>query len=220
MKSLNYLLGALLLLGCSQKPAPPQASVTEKPLDALIAGNDRFQHHKSLHPHTSHQRLEEIAKAQHPLAVVVCCSDSRVPPELVFDQGLGDLFVVRTAGNVLSDIELGSIEYAVEHLHTPLIVVLGHEECGAIKATLGEEKPHGHLGNLVSLLKSEPEVQHVAANAPDRVNKLVQANISHAVHQLATEPGVLSEHVKAGTLQVAGAEYFLHDGTVQVLSRL
>lgn len=220
MKRLNYLFGFLLLMGCSQKPTTPQTHESEKPLDALIAGNERFRHSKSLHPHTSHERLEEISKAQHPLAVVVCCSDSRVPPELVFDQGLGDLFVVRTAGNVLSDIELGSIEYAVEHLHTPLIVVLGHEECGAIKATLGEEKPGGHLGQLVSQLKNEPEVQHVAPNAPDRVNRLVQANISHAVHQLTGEPGLVSELIKTGKVQVAGAEYFLHDGSVQVLDRL
>jgi carbonic anhydrase len=219
MKSLTLLSGLLLLLGCSQKPTPSQASATDKPLDVLVAGNDRFQHSKSLHPHASHQRLLELSKAQHPMAVVVCCSDSRVPPELVFDQGLGDLFVVRTAGNVLSDIELGSIEYAVEHLHTPLIVVLGHEECGAIKATLGEEKPTGHLGTLVSHLKSEPEIQQVAANAPDRVNRLVQANISHAVHQLTAEP-VISEYIKSGKVQVAGAEYFLHDGAVQFLGRL
>lgn len=220
MKSRTYLLGVFLLLGCSQAPVPPQAPATDKPLDALLAGNQRFSHSKSIHPHASRERLLELSKAQHPRAVVVCCSDSRVPPELVFDQGLGDLFVVRTAGNVLSDIELGSIEYAVEHLHTPLVVVLGHEECGAIKATLGSEKPAGHLGQLVDQLQSEPEVQHVAADTPDRVNKLVQANISHAVHQLAHEPGVLSEQVKAGQLQIAGAEYFLHDGTVQVLSRL
>lgn len=219
MKSLYYLFGFLLLLGCSQKPPTSQASLNEKPLDALIAGNERFRHSNSLHPHTSHERLEEISKAQHPLAVVVCCSDSRVPPELVFDQGLGDLFVVRTAGNVLSDIELGSIEYAVEHLHTPLIVVLGHEECGAIKATLEQEKPEGHLGQLVSRLQNEPEVQHVAPNAPDRVNRLVQANISHAVHQLTGEPGVVSKLIKAGKVQVAGAEYFLHDGSIQVLDR-
>ena len=219
MKSRNYLLGMLLLFGCSQQPTVPQTSNTEKPLDALIAGNDRFQHSTTLHPHASHQRLLEISRAQHPQAVVVCCSDSRVPPEIVFDQGLGDLFVVRTAGNVLSDIELGSVEYAVEHLHTPLIVVLGHEECGAIKATLGEEPPAGYLGTLVSQLKSEPELQQVAANAPDRVNKLVQANINHAVHQLATEP-VISEYIREGKVQVAGAEYFLHDGTVQFLSHL
>jgi carbonic anhydrase len=219
MKSRNYLFGVLMLIGCSQQPATSEAPVTEKPLDALMAGNDRFQHSKTLHPHASHERLLELSKAQHPQAVVVCCSDSRVPPELVFDQGLGDLFVVRTAGNVLSDIELGSIEYAVEHLHTPLIVVLGHEECGAIKATLGEEQPSGHLGTLVGQLKSEPEVRQVAANTPDRVNKLVRANISHAVHQLVAEP-ILSEYIQSGKVQVAGAEYFLHNGSVQLLGSL
>ena len=99
------------------------------PLEALKAGNQRFMSGHPVHPHETLKRLRDLKKGQDPHTVVVSCSDSRVPPELIFDQGLGDIFSVRTAGNVIGDYELGSIEYAVEHLGCKLVVVLGHEEC-------------------------------------------------------------------------------------------
>src|SRR6478736_4693898 len=110
------------------------------PLQKLEEGNKRFASGKPIHPDETLERLRELKKGQHPFATIISCSDSRVPAELVFDQGLGDIFSIRTAGNVMGDYELGSIEYAVEHLDCKLIVVMGHENCGAIQAYASPEK--------------------------------------------------------------------------------
>lgn len=104
----------------------------EKGLAALVEGNRRYQAQRLTHPHQNAARRAALAAGQHPFAAVLSCADSRVPPEIVFDQGLGDLFVVRVAGNITDDVVLGSLEYAVEHLHVPLVVVLGHYKCGAV----------------------------------------------------------------------------------------
>ena len=132
------------------------------PLEALKAGNQRFMSGHPVHPHETLKRLRDLKKGQYPHTVVVSCSDSRVPPELIFDQGLGDIFSVRTAGNVIGDYELGSIEYAVEHLGCKLVVVLGHEECGALKAYLGHrdgEISSDHIMSIVTYLENEEEEQ-------------------------------------------------------------
>src|SRR5205085_10520354 len=125
----------------------------------LKEGNGRFAAGKLAVKDVGAQRRATLAKGQHPFAVVLACADSRVPPELVFDQGLGELFVLRVAGNLADPFVLGSIEYAVEHLHTPLIVVLGHENCGAVAAALTKAAFPGNLGTLVK------EV-HVGKNLP------------------------------------------------------
>ena len=109
---------------------------------------------KMTHPHQNGQRRTETAAGQHPFAIVLSCSDSRVPPEMVFDQGFGDLFVVRTAGNITDDVAMGSLEYGAEHLHVPLIVVLGHEHCGAVEATLQGGEAPGHIGKIVPSIRS------------------------------------------------------------------
>lgn len=106
------------------------ASKEENPYVRLLNGNERFSHLKSTHPHEDLRRLKELSEEQHPFALVVCCSDSRVSPKLIFDQGMGDLFVIRTAGNIIGSLEMGSIEYAVEHLSVKLVLLMGHEKCG------------------------------------------------------------------------------------------
>ena len=110
---------------------------SEQALQTLLDGNKRFVAGQARHPNQSSERLAEVTRGQRPIAIVVSCSDSRIPPEIVFDQGLGDIFVVRTAGHVLDDAALASIEYAAEHLHVPLAVALGHQDCGAVKAAVG-----------------------------------------------------------------------------------
>src|SRR5688572_16994 len=114
----------------------------------LVYGNRRFVNGETQHPNQSAEHRLALAKGQAPFAVVVACSDSRVCPEIVFDQGLGDLFVIRVAGNTIGNVELGSIEYAVEHLHAKLVIVVGHEKCGAVGAAVKGGETHGHIGDL------------------------------------------------------------------------
>jgi carbonic anhydrase len=126
------------------------------PLDALFQGNAKF-----INSSAYKEARENTSKAQHPMAVVVTCSDSRVSPELLFQQTIGKLFVIRTAGEMVDSLEVGSIEYAVEHLHAPLIIVLGHNNCGAVKAYLGSDKPEGNIKKIVDMIDAEAEIEHL-----------------------------------------------------------
>src|SRR5690606_26127797 len=130
-------------------------------------------------PHQSHKRIIETQHDQHPFAVVITCSDSRVAPEIIFDEGIGDLFVIRTAGNLIGDLELGSIEYATEHLHTSLVVVLGHTECGAVKAFLEGGETCGHIKNIVETLANEEEEQQVLRHEGKNLRACIEGNILH-----------------------------------------
>src|SRR5678810_283084 len=150
--SLLVIFSISFLLSCRQKEDANQ-DTTISSLDKLKIGNNKFVGGHPVHPHETLNRIIELKKGQKPFVVVVSCSDSRVPPELIFDQGLGDVFSIRTAGNVIGDYELGSIEYAVEHLHCKLIVVLGHENCGAIQAYASSENENhtgDHIQNIVN----------------------------------------------------------------------
>jgi carbonic anhydrase len=157
MKTTSALLfSTLLLASCttiSDPGAVTAAAEANSPLARLEEGNRRAASNHSTHPHASSARRGEVAQSQSPFAVIVSCSDSRVPPELLFDQGYGDLFVIRIAGNVVEDTALGSIEYAVEHLGAKLLVVLGHERCGAVKATVDGGEAPGHIGSIVNAIK-------------------------------------------------------------------
>ena len=178
----------------------------------LAAGNDRFTQGKTAAAALGPERRLELAGGQHPFAVVVTCSDSRVPPELIFNQGLGDIFVIRVAGNVLSAIELGSVEYAVEHLNTKLVVVLGHEKCGAVKATVdGGELPV----NIKAIAeKIEPAVMAAkAVKAKDVYEAATEFNIYNMTAAVKNDP-VLASIVG---LQVVGAKYQLGSGKVVFL---
>ena len=159
--------------------------------------------------HVSRARKEN----QHPFAIVLGCADSRVPPETVFDQGLGDLFVVRVAGNVIDDQSLGSIEYAVDHLAVRLIVVLGHQRCGAVQAakdTLAANgKAPGHIQSLVTAI--EPAVE---ATVKDDLEATVKANVKNVVQALRSSTPVLKAKIDAGELKVVGAYYSLDTGAV------
>ncbi len=167
MKSNSFILPAAIaaiLLSLpfgtiAKEPEHADAQPKVSPAEALArlkAGNQRFVASKLEHPRQTAKRRTELATSQHPFAVVLGCADSRTAPELVFDQGLGDVFVVRVAGNVLNDETLGSIEYAVDHLGAQLIVVLGHERCGAIEAAretiAAKEEAPGHIQSLVKAI--------------------------------------------------------------------
>jgi carbonic anhydrase len=209
----------------------------------LKEGNGRFTSGNGLHPHdsvdernymaansyenagtialgmTSEQaakRRAELAKSQHPFAIILSCSDSRVPPEIVFDEGLGDLFIVRVAGNVLNDEGLGSIEYGVDVLGARLIVVLGHQRCGAVDAAMktiaAKGKAPGHIQSLVTAIK--PVVQ---ATPKGDLETTIKANVKHVVDALRSSTPILKARVDSGDVQVVGGYYTLDTGAVTFL---
>jgi carbonic anhydrase len=183
--------------------------------EKLIDGNRRYVDEKLSHPNQTLQRRMEVAKGQHPFAAIVSCSDSRVPPEILFDQGLGDLFVIRLAGNILDDAALASLEYAVGHLGVKYIMVLGHKRCGAVKATLKGGEAPGHIGSLVKAI--QPAVDKAKKQPGDPLDNAVRANISMVVQQLKSSAPMLEKLVKKGDLTVAGAYYDLDNGVVSIL---
>ncbi len=191
-------------------------------LAELQAGNLRFTQGRSRHPHQDAGRRAELTGGQAPFAVVLACSDSRVPPEIVFDQGLGDLFVVRTAGEVVDDGVLGSIEYGVAALGAPLVVVLGHESCGAVRATLdvldGGPIPAGHIRSVVDLVT--PSALAAREKAEDSVDGVVAEHARRTASSLVERSAVLASAVDAGTCTLVSMRYRLGDGAVELLGRI
>lgn len=163
-------------------------------------------------------RRGEIAGRQQPFAVVVSCSDSRVPPEIVFDQTLGNIFVVRSAGHALGPLALGSIEYAVEHLGPQLVVVLGHTRCGAVEAALKGGHHHGHVANIVAAMK--PAVAASKDMSGNPVTNAVRANVEICVTGLTSQKGPFAKHLREGHLKIVGAVYDLDTGLVSVIPTL
>jgi carbonic anhydrase len=178
----------------------------------LIEGNERFVRGESIERTINKNELEELAaKGQKPFALIVCCSDSRVPPELLFDQGFGDIFVVRTAGNVVDEVGLGSIEYGAEHLHIPLIVVLGHENCGAVKATIDGGPAQGAVKSItdriyVSYSKLK-DSENIYAECEDE-------NIRSTINEIKGNP-LIAHLISAGKTEVIGAKYGIRSGEVR-----
>jgi carbonic anhydrase len=177
----------------------------------LKAGNLRYATHHLKHPDQSERRMHEVEREQHPFAVILGCSDSRVPPEILFDQGLGDLFVVRVAGNVPDDEVIGSIEYAVEHLHTPLVVVLGHEQCGAVTAATHAPE-NNHTRSFTDWLR--PLVDAVRNQPGDVVHNAMCLSVLRIVQDLRQSEPVLKEAVAQGKVRIVGAHYELHTGKI------
>ena len=184
----------------------------DEALARLAQGNRRFMAASLNHPDQGAVRRIEQAAGQTPFAIILTCSDSRVPPEVIFDQGLGDLFVIRVAGNVADDIGIASIEYAAEHLGTHLCVVLGHERCGAVTAAVKGDALPGHLLNLMEMLA--PAVAATSGQPGDRVADAVTANVELTVDRLRECAPILNKLVDEGELQVVGAEYDLDTGEV------
>lgn len=201
-----------------------QVVQSDDPMTRLTEGNARFREGKALHQNQDIETVKKLAEGQHPKAIIVSCSDSRVSPEVVFDQGLGDIFSIRTAGNVIDDFELGSIEYAAEHLHTPLIVVMGHQHCGAIGALLehaDDDNVPGHIASIVKSLKEEAEEKEVLKSKGKDETHLsddaVKANVVHGVKKLRSSKPILSELHNEGKIKIVGAIYNLETGKVEFL---
>jgi carbonic anhydrase len=216
IKFLAVILILNLSFSCTQKHEEIKGSI-QTPLDKLKAGNEKFVSGHPIHPDETLSRIRELKKGQSPFVVIVSCSDSRVPPELIFDQGFGDVFSIRTAGNIIGDYELGSVEYAVEHLHCKLILVLGHENCGAIQAyasSVNESHNGDHIQNLVTYIASEEEEKNVPDSSKSNIDILVKANITHGVNLLKSSTPVLKPLVDKNEIEIIGAYYDLDIGKV------
>ena len=183
--------------------------------ELLQAGNARFVTGRLAHPDQTIARRREVANGQHPFALVLTCADSRVSPEIYFDQGLGDLFVVRNAGNVIDDHVIGSIEYAVEHLGVSLVLVIGHTKCGAVSAAVSGGHAPGHIESIVKSI--EPAVHASASKAGDKVDNAVTLNACIMADCLRTSEPFLSAAVAKGTLRVLAAKYDIATGRVDLV---
>jgi carbonic anhydrase len=225
MKKINLILWLILLGAALAAPvlassAGPGIS-SDEALRILKEGNARYVDGKLQHPHQDRERRALTAgQGQHPLATVLTCSDSRVPPEIVFDQGLGDIFVIRIAGNVAATDEVGSMEYAVDHLGTPVVVVLGHTQCGAVTAVLEDAKLPPNIAALVEPIR--PAVDKArAANLGAAKDVLLKAAITGNVWQAIEDPlrqsPIIRDKVRAGQAKVVGALYDIDSGQVQWL---
>jgi carbonic anhydrase len=218
-KALSFIL-AVLFFAVSAVGGLVVASDSHNPhnadsaLKALKSGNQRFVDNQPLHPNQDKALRDKLSDSgQTPMAAILSCSDSRVPAELIFDQGFGDLFAIRVAGNVPGEDEIGSIEYAVEHLGVPLVVVLGHTKCGAVSAAVQEADEPGALGQLLTRLKAA--AQSVAAlPAEEKVPAAVKKNVELGVSLLPAQSPVLAKAVKEGRAKIVGAVYHLEDGRV------
>jgi carbonic anhydrase len=194
------------------------AGMGEDSLTRLLDGNKRFVSGEWAKKDLGETRRQELTKGQHPFATVLSCSDSRVAPELIFDQGLGDIFIVRVAGNVVEPTTLGSIEYGAEHLHTPLLVILGHESCGAVKATLeAKGEPEGNIGAILKKIMPAVDTAKKAKKDPqETLNLAIQENVKNTYRDVMKSK-IISELVHEGKLKVVAAEYYLGTGKVEMI---
>ena len=186
-------------------------------LETLREGNRRFVSGTLENPRRDAARRADIAGGQHPFAAIVACSDSRVSPEIIFDQGLGDLFVVRTAGNHIDAVGLASIEYAVEHLGVPLVLVLGHSRCGAAGAAVKQDTAGGRPSAIVSALA--PAVERAKRLAGDLADNVSRENVRVITARLRSAEPILKNLVDSGRLTIDGAFHDLASGAVALLDR-
>lgn len=197
-----------ILLTATEYTSPPSPKVA---LERLLAGNKRYSQDMLLHPNRNQIRREALTSQQSPFAIILGCSDSRVSPEIVFDQGLGDLFVVRVAGNVVGPIELDSIEYSVEYLNSSLIFVLGHENCGAVTAVLS-----GTTRDIEAIaIQIEPAIEKSKGMPGNRLENAVKTNVSVVVNQIKKSE-TIAKFIAEKKLDVVGGYYKLASGEIEL----
>jgi carbonic anhydrase len=190
-------------------------------LARLVAGNERFVRGEARFPTVQKEILAELAKGQRPYATILGCSDSRVPPELVFDAGFGELFIIRVAGNVISPEVMGTLQYAAVHLRTPLFVVLGHEACGAVGAAMAVKWQGAAQPSRIALLLENimPGLDHLRTDLSHeaQLDAAVEANVRWSMHQLLNSPEGRARMAE-GVLKLVGAIYELETGRVRFLA--
>ena len=215
---LGFATNSFMLSNVLPAPEPP-VTTPDDALSRLLAGNQRYMQGSPIHPNQSAERQAVVAQGQHPWAAILGCIDSRVPPELVFDQGLGDMFVARTAGQVIDNAVLGSLEFAVEE-GVKLLMVLGHQSCGAVKATINTIQNGGHPeGQIAALVKAiTPAVIQAESQTGDLLDNSIKANVALEMQYLTSSSDIISGAVKQGAINLVGAEYNLQTGAVNLLS--
>lgn len=182
-------------------------------LQRLMQGNKRYVQDKLLHPDRTQFRREEVTSSQAPFAIVVGCSDSRVSPEIIFDQGIGDIFVVRVAGNVVGPLELDSVEFAASFLGSSIVLVMGHENCGAVTAVLkGQTKDIEAIAGLIG-----PAIKEIQPEEPNALENAVKSNVNAVLNQLKTS-SVLQRLIEEKKLSIVGGYYHLGTGLVELLT--
>ncbi|MEG3902007.1 carbonic anhydrase [Microcoleus sp. B4-C5] len=223
--SLKFVAGAIgtgiLAAGAGADLAAPEPAIAQNDLtpDAalqkLMDGNKRFVDKKRQSPNQNFGRLTEVAKSQKPFAAILGCADSRFPSEIIFDQGLGDLFVCRVAGNVATPEEIGSLEFGTLVLGAKVLVVIGHERCGAVDATIKGAQVPGQIASLLDAIK--PAAESSKDQAGDRLENACKANVRLQANKLIASP-VISKLIEENKLKVVGGYYDLDTGTVSLLS--
>ena len=221
----SLALGKAFRLGAEE---PSSRSVNSEPysvgageaLERLKKGNQRFMEEKSRHTHETASWRSLLIQTQKPFATVLGCSDSRVPPELIFDAGFGDLFTMRVAGNIIAEDVIGTLQYGVAHLHTPLVVVLGHEGCGAVAATLEQmlhkTKELEHIESLIQLIKPGLRELDLNLDRAELLKAAVEANVRWSMRQLSTSPEG-ARALREKRVGLAGGVYDLATGRVRFL---
>lgn len=209
-------LVATSFAGAADKPPTP-----DEALKRLQEGNARYAAGKSTHPRADNaRRAATVAEGQHPIVSVLGCSDSRAPVEMIFDQGIGDVFVVRVAGNICDVDEVASVEYGVGHLHTPLVVVLGHTLCGAVTAVIMKDEVHGNIPLLVENIGPAAEKARKAnpkSTGKDLVPAAIKMNVWQSIEDMYTRSPTVRDAVKGGQAKVVGAVYDLKSGQIEWL---
>jgi carbonic anhydrase len=195
----------------TQSVEAKQNLTPDSAIEQLMQGNKRFASQKTKQPNRGSFRLREVAKGQNPFAAILGCADSRVPAEIVFDQGLGDLFVVRVAGNVATPEEIGSLEFGTLVLGAKTVLVLGHSACGAVKATIDNKPVPGKIGSILEQIK--PAVAASKGQSGDTLKNVTIANIKSQIAVLKTSP-VITDLITAGKLKIIGGFYDLDTGIV------
>lgn len=191
-------------------PAPHDALVKR-----LLAGNRRYAARQPLYPNLTLARRQALAAVQHPFATILTCADSRIAPELVFDRGMGDLFVVRIAGNIITEHVLATVEFSVQVVHVPLVMVMGHTNCGAIISTLAGGELPGHLPQVGDLLQMA--ITQAREQPGDLLLNTIHSNARLGAAQLLERSPLLAEHAQQGRLRVLAACYDMASGLVELL---
>lgn len=194
----------------------------EEAYKKLMEGNKRFVEGNLMQKDLGEAKRKELSKGQKPFAIVVSCSDSRVSPEIIFDQGLGDLFVIRVAGNVVDQVALGSIEYAAEHLHAPLLIILGHTQCGAVTAAVEtvekKVKPEGNIGTIVKkIIPAVKKAKIKGGNKEEITYNAIKENVLLVKKDIEKKSPILKHLIEKGELKVVTAIYDITSGKVEVI---
>ncbi|MDB6080753.1 MAG: cynT [Chlamydiia bacterium] len=211
MQFCSYIaLVSLSLLSSTLLSAMPP----EEALKRLVEGNQRYVDGKLIHPNRDEETRSKMAEGQAPYAIILGCSDSRVPPEIIFDQGLGELFIVRVAGNVAGPIELDSIEFSAIHFKSAVILVLGHKNCGAVQAVLQNDTKD--IESIAVLIEPAVKAAEKLSREGDLVERAVKMNVEMVTEQLRKNE-VLAKRIESKQLQVVGGYYDLESGKVELL---